>query len=581
MKNKIVMLTLVMIVVFSFFGISVSATSWTGMEIEGVYAVKPDFKVYTDFQDADGNPIIDLDIPVNDIQGLWGNEVLTTKRFQSFSSSDEGVCYLFLIDTSISLGGADFNAVKGALHDWVDNIGSNDKIVLIEFGEEVKVLLDGDESDAEIEDAITELRLHAKKTAYYQSLLTVAEMVKSETSDIPNRKVCIVVTDGYNSSKEGATEKELDKFKEANIPLYSMAVESTHKKHLESMGELSRATGGDIILFTKRGAVESFAELKERIDQCYIIEFISKDNIIDSKKHNLAINVNKGSEVIKDSREILVSIHLEDKIAPKVLSATVLNETEVEVVFDEDVLGADKLTSYIFSDEKGNKLQFSNASYEADKRYVTTLFTEQSLKNGTYRLIFTDITDISMEKNELDTKATEILVNNLTTYIRGVKDELVYYIGGGVLLFLILMILIIVFIAKSNKKRRNRTANFESTASQAEIKETNGKRGISVKAIKGNSTLVVVSDLGIGKEFIVDTSKKVRIGNSPKCGIRIDSDKIGKIACTITCDKNLLYIKSTNTKNAVYLNGKPIIEKQQLKLKDTVTISNFSIVYFR
>ena len=59
-----------------------------------------------------------------------------------FEKTGEGVAYVFVVDTSESIAPARFDSIRDAIASWVRGAGSKDRVALIGFSEQVRVLAD-------------------------------------------------------------------------------------------------------------------------------------------------------------------------------------------------------------------------------------------------------------------------------------------------------------------------------------------------------------------------------------------------------------------------------------------------------
>ena len=117
-------------------------------------------------------PVIDVYLyeTEGDLSGVTAQDVTATlegEKLQvaSLAPSTEGISYIYLLDVSASLPRDYFAAAKAALLDSYANLGPDDELALITFGDTVNTVLRGGESEQEVRAAIEPLNADNMNTA--------------------------------------------------------------------------------------------------------------------------------------------------------------------------------------------------------------------------------------------------------------------------------------------------------------------------------------------------------------------------------------------------------------------------------
>ena len=106
--------------------------------LEQVQASPPRFDVYVYDEGADLGSV-----SAADVTATLGDQAL---ECTDVSQSEQGIFYFFMLDISGSIPSAHFEAAKAAVLDTYASLREQDKLAVITFGNDVTLLLDGDES---------------------------------------------------------------------------------------------------------------------------------------------------------------------------------------------------------------------------------------------------------------------------------------------------------------------------------------------------------------------------------------------------------------------------------------------------
>ena len=123
-----------------FGSVQVNAAILQGVDVRQIYMYTDVMNLYINMNDADGQPI---ETPAKtEIYASIDNSKMGVRDIRRFSESGEGMAYIFLIDISGSLNYSQFSQVKTATKKWAESMNEKDRMALITFGNEAKLVQD-------------------------------------------------------------------------------------------------------------------------------------------------------------------------------------------------------------------------------------------------------------------------------------------------------------------------------------------------------------------------------------------------------------------------------------------------------
>ncbi len=289
--------------------------------------------------------------------------------------------YYFLVDVSTSLRPGQLEGVKKTLLDFT--CAPADDITLITFGEEVQVFTHKTKDKQVFAETVANLSAGERGTIFSEALHCADELSKDDV-----RRVALLFTDGVDVNLGGYTQT-VD-----NFPIYILGFNTCTKGNLEILSSISRESGGRMEVVSQRNVGLVFAELVREVNQCSIGTFRAKSNAID--------NSPKSFEFALDGQKVTKMLHITkytpDTTAPNILSAVLEANGQVNVIFSKPItVLADKPLNVV--DEEGNALLVENL-HIVDNR-LTITFAEP-LQPGTFTITCPGVSDISMEKNRVE-----------------------------------------------------------------------------------------------------------------------------------------------------------------------------------
>src|SRR5688572_10896176 len=138
---------------------------------------------YLDVRDAQGNSATELDPAA--VSGTLGGQGLAVKRVAPFRGGAEGVAYIFCVDISRSLSAADFAEVRAALGRWIDGMGPLDRVAVLSFGSESKLVADFTADQAALRAALDALGPTDMQTVLYRGLRDALDLSSRRDPGLP------------------------------------------------------------------------------------------------------------------------------------------------------------------------------------------------------------------------------------------------------------------------------------------------------------------------------------------------------------------------------------------------------------
>lgn len=393
--------------------------------LEQVQASPPRFDVYVYDEGADLGSV-----SAADVTATLGDQAL---ECTDVSQSEQGIFYFFMLDISGSIPSAHFEAAKAAVLDTYASLREQDKLAVITFGNDVTLLLDGDESKEEVSSALSSLSPDDKNTMFYTAM---DKLIETASQAQEMRRIAVVISDGIDDSDAGMTQDELEeKLVNCGISVYALCIDSSNQASTDSFRSFIRLSGGELYTFSPESAETVLDELLTRLSRSLRIELMSKDAIPTDSELALTVNIGSFGSV---SATLSPDEWIADSTEPYIESAAFsLNTQTLDIVFSEPVTGADDIANYKLTDSSGNNVPFASAAYTSGNRSAVSLTFAEVPPEGDFTLEVGGITDVSTAQNALHHyKGSLHLVTGVTddqTADEGLKKDIITYIIVGVI----------------------------------------------------------------------------------------------------------------------------------------------------
>ena len=348
-----------------------------------------------------------------DIRISCNQEKLELVSLSRAADTNDCIHYYIDLDISASVSHEGFSNICSAMQAFGKSIRANDRITLITFGDEVEEVLSmsGEEIHAgdSFDRVLGELANHDQTTMFYEALKWTAGKMNAERErDV--RSVLCVITDGKNddNGKVSVTQEEVQNIlMQEGIPLYTLTIGEAAKESEGSLQELTRSSGGSIVALTPGTEGDGLRKLQIHLLRSYKARLRSDSNLISNELEMVMFENERTNE--RQQRTVLQNKWIEETQAPVVSEVERCADNQLSVSFSEAVQGSNSAACYrLTSQETGEQSIPAYASASNDQKSVVLTFPA-TVKGGNYSLSIRDITDISMEQNEL-TQAADILI---------------------------------------------------------------------------------------------------------------------------------------------------------------------------
>ncbi len=572
----------IILFVFTFIMCTTSTTVFADtpekLEIEQYDIRMPSLKIFFRPLDSDDNVISDFQF--TDVKAFLGGKSL---QFDYVEAYTQGTTFYFLLDISGSMPSNTFKAIKESLKQFIKSMPSNDAIVLVTFGQEVTVVLDGTESRQIAIEAVDQLKANDKITRFFDAITSVINMADTNPHNLPTRRIALLITDGKDVSDIGSTtQAEMQSaLINAHLPLYAMGVGS-EKDYLNALGEFSRSTGGQFEVINKKNCDEVFNAMLSRINQCYVMQLHADSNIIEHAEQQLIIKVTSGGKELSTSQSVELNDWIPDTEAPVPsyigvnVSDEIINKFTID--FSEPVTGANDIANFsvraIIDDQEYTPI-LKSVYYDESVNQVTLTF-ENVLYTGKYSISFANIADKSMEANPLSPSTLDVHVVGITPTISSKLTDLTdpaanafdntRLIVGIAVLICVIVGLVILVIFVSRKRQRN-------DASNNEIGTSPERMHIPVSGARCQA--IIVDPTNIQRCAEINIMGAYTVGRSSvESDMAVDDRQMSRRHFMLSVENNHLYIQDLNSMNGTEVNGVFIRSKHPISDGDAIVAGN-------
>lgn len=503
---------------------------------------------------------------VEDVTAKLGTETLSVESLHKFGE-DDSVCTYILVDLSGSVKRS-FGLIKENINSYVDNMGDDDKMVILTFGEtKVTSLLDGTESKSEIKEKVNALECNEDGTLFYEALKEAYQLSNATISQY-DREYVIAFSDGIDVQRGSTTYEEIKElYKTHTLPLYAACASNASQEAADRFGNLARSSGGSLKMISD---TDDFEELMEEINDVTLLELRADSNVADGQTKQLSIKIAE-SQV---ECEVPVTRALEDDESPRVKSIRYVAESNLFVIeFTESVSEANTISAYTISDKAGKQIGIEYVKV-SDSSTRVEIKVKDELQNGEYTISFSGITDCSNERNPL-TEEKSVSVSGAIQ----ASNSWIWIVLVCAIVVITVVLLVILLILKSSKKedfeQTNDTVQQVPQQASNHVVEYQSAPAIHEKHhVKAEHVTRVRLRIKTGRtsEQNIETNlvSSLIVGRSDTCDIYIDDTKLSRQHFVIESDGMNLYIMDLQSRNGTTLNGIRVNSRQILRSGDKI-----------
>lgn len=562
------------------------------LEVEQYEICLPQIDVYFHPLSSDGTCVQGFAPDASGVMAVLGNQALMVDSIGPYTG---GTAYYFLLDISGSVPKSVFSAVKESLAGFVGGMKEDDALVLITFGEQVAVVLDGTESKTDALTEISALEANDSITRFYDALSAAIDLTRTASGTLPSRRVALVFTDGKDVSEGGGTTAaEAGKsLVSAGLPIYAFGI-GTNKTYLDALGALARSAGGVFTAIDKESCETALSATRERIDSCYVLHLHASSNIIEAAEQQLIVKIACGGKTLSVSKSVKVDDWVPDTAAPYVDDFFISGAHELTLEFSEAVLNAGDAANYSVTmtpeDGTAQEIAVQSAAYD-DAAHTVKLTFGETLYTGDYDLSLINITDRSMEKNPLGAKSVQgrnlagqtppspAPVGQTAVASPGLTGGNGVFIGNSAFPFwlviaaggaaAVIAVFVIVLAAKKKPKE-------DPEPAAPYIPEAPANTGVHIPGASGVRCQAYILDAsGVQRRVEFTAFGPYTVGRSQgACDMAIDDKKLSRSHFRLTFEEGRVFIEDLGSTNGTEVNGVPVGGKRALAPTDIVTAGN-------
>lgn len=165
-----------------------------------------------------------------------------------FSDTGEPVAYIYLVDVSGSISAEKLQKMKDFLKSVTQNLGEQDKVCLITFGDRLSIGEFTDDKKA-LEQQIDQIEGLGEDTNLYQGIVDSLKLLETGEHGA-DKKVLLILSDGEDDQAAGITREEVDDcLKEIRVPVYTAAMldenaSEEQQEFAKILGSFARQSAG-------------------------------------------------------------------------------------------------------------------------------------------------------------------------------------------------------------------------------------------------------------------------------------------------------------------------------------------------
>ncbi len=377
-------------------------------------------------------------------------------------------------------------------------------------------------------------------------------------------------------------------------------MKDTAREHINSFGEFARTSGGTLTVFDDQQAPSLLDTFPAYMAAGEVLEWRSGSNRQTNRMENVSLRTGDNRTV---SREVMVSRHIRDEEAPRLVFAEQTGDAQIAVEFSEAVEGADNPSSYVITrrDLKKSKKKKDKDSDKDDKDKedqdaengepedgeedsgtvipVLSVATDkeipgrmllsfsEDLEPGRYTISCPGIRDSSMEQNPVENQKTIRVEQRplMTRVFQAVKDW--YWIG----LILAAAALAAVILRAMQKVKQGRGVVYVDgkpvMAADVEL-----HKHVSIQEEKGMPFYLRVSVKGNRPEdMTLHMNGSFIVGRAQICNLYFDDKRMSRQHFVLEWDGQNMYVTDLETTNGTQVNQVPIHQKRRLQQNDVIS----------
>lgn len=553
MKKLILLFFCIFFTLINLFTVSAIEIGENSPKIEQIYTKLPEIKAYVRLDDS---------YMSNNIKGYMDSKELYLSNVKEFDRQ-EGITYIFMVDCSTSVTNTQITTIRSILKDFVkSNTYSNDKYIIVSFGETINVLADGENTLEEVISSIDSLKNNQLATVLFDAVSGVKQISDGMGDLYPDKRMCVVFTDAVDYTVGGTTQEELLTVAElTGVPLYTVAIDEHNKKSIDVIGQVSRKSGGEVFVAENGDIQNAFNNVIAQSSLIKELSFVAESNIVNNNASNLKIMLNGTASGENIEHKFIGNLWLVDNKQPFITDVKQISDKEICINFSESVKNAEFKENYIV--KKGSQTyKLTSVLYDSSTHSVILHF-DMSLGKGKYTIDFANITDNSMEKNTIKESCT-FEISGFKSILVNIKN---FFIQFWWIVAIFTFIIVTVIILSIIKKRKGIVlVNGKLTYADNIKYETVKSEPLPTHYIQ----LVMENSDGNITNLDINITQSIIFGRAETCEVTINDINLSRQHFAIEVDNSMLFIQNLSQTNGTILNGVNLQSRRKLELGDVI-----------
>jgi VWFA-related protein len=245
-----------------------------------------------------GEPIDDLRAAQLDIRDNGERVDPEDVSVQHLGTARLGVTWVIAIDASRTMMGETFERAKAAAIEFLDRVGSHDRVAIVTFAHTVEVVVEFDDSRVDTADGLRNLQVDPSgfSTLLYDGVYEAVDVIR-RGNDLPRRAAVIVFSDGKDSDSQHTLEEAIQLGRDSRVLVYTIGYGRFGGGGLETLARMSRETGADFQKVTSTEELNRFfSEVWQKLTRSYVIRYPWP---MDGKVHTIEVAVEERSDAYK------------------------------------------------------------------------------------------------------------------------------------------------------------------------------------------------------------------------------------------------------------------------------------------
>lgn len=212
-------------------------------------------------------------------------------------ATGRGITAVIAIDGSGTMRGDPFRRAKEAAVAFLERLSPPDKVAVVMFAEEVRVVADFDMQRAETRRALRELEIDvelSQHTLLYDGVYRAVDLIR-EGDHVPRRAFVIVFSDGSDGGSDRSREQVIKAAEgRGDLPqvlIFAIGYARFGGDGLKELERLSEGTGGEFLEAASMVYLQDFFDgIATQMMNSYVVSFPTD---MDGEGHELRISMNK------------------------------------------------------------------------------------------------------------------------------------------------------------------------------------------------------------------------------------------------------------------------------------------------